>query len=279
MSMRDKVIITGAAGGMGRACARLFGNAHDLVLTDRPSLALDNFARELDEEGCTVEVHAGDITDGELTSTMMDRIGEGERFTLIHAAGVGPSQPDWRTVIEVNLIAAELLVRAGGAKASPGSIAILIASTAGYMMPAIAEIDTLLEDASAPDLVSGLAPYIAQMSGSVSEGAIAYLISKYGVQKLAERHAATWGRKGARIVSISPGLIMTPMSRHEMAQSPDAAAHGNAAAVARFGTPMDIARVAHFLASDAAAYISGCDIRVDGGSIAVERNRVSQSAD
>lgn len=277
--MRDKVIITGAAGGMGRACARLFGNAHDLILTDRPSPALDSIARELEEDGCTVSVHAGDITDAKLASALMDRIGEGERFTLIHAAGVGPSQPDWRTVIEVNLIAAEKLVRAGGAKASPGSVVILIASTAGYMMPAIAEIDTLLGDASAPDFVSCLAPYIAQMSGSVSEGAIAYLISKYGVQKLAERHAATWGRKGARIVSISPGLIMTPMSRHEMAQSPDAAAHGNAAAVGRFGTPMDIARVAQFLASDAAAYISGCDIRVDGGSIAVERNRASQRAD
>lgn len=277
--MRDKVIITGAGGGMGRACARLFGNAHDLVLTDRPSPALDNIARELNEDGCTVDVHAGDITDAKLTSALMDRIGEGERFTLIHAAGVGPSQLDWRTIIEINLIAAEQLVRAGGAKASPGSVAILIASTAGYMMPAIAEIDTLLEDASAPDFVSGLVPYVAQMSGSVSEGAIAYLISKYGVQKLAERHAATWGRKGARIVSISPGLIMTPMSRREMAQSPDAAAHGKAAAVGRFGTPMDIAHVAQFLASDMAAYISGCDIRVDGGSIAVERNRASQSAD
>jgi len=257
MPMRDKAIITGAAGGMGRACARLFGNAHDLILTDRPSPAFDNIARELNEDGCTVDVHAGDITDAKLTSALMNRIGEGERFTLIHAAGVGPSQPDWRTVIEVNLIA----------------------STAGYMMPAIAEIDMLLEDASEPDFVSGLALYIAQMSGSVSEEAIAYLISKYGVQKLAERHAATWGRKGARIVSISPGLILTPMSRHEMAQSPDAAAHGNAAAVGRFGTPMDIARVAQFLASDAAAYISGCDIRVDGGSIAVERNRASQLGD
>lgn len=277
--MRDKVIITGAAGGMGRACARLFGNAHDLILTDRPSHILDGIALELDEDGCTVEVHAGDITDDELASALMDRINEGERFTLIHAAGVGPSQPDWRTVIEVNLIAAEQLVRAGAAKASPGSVAILIASTAGYMMPRVAEIDALLEDASAPDFIGGLAPHVAQMSGSVSEGAIAYLISKYGVQKLAERHAATLGRKGTRIVSISPGLIMTPMSRHEMTQSPDAAAHGNAAAMGRFGTPMDIARVAQFLASDAAAYISGCDIRVDGGSIAVERNRASQFAD
>lgn len=277
--MRDKVIITGAAGGMGRACARVFGNAHDLVLTDRPSPALDGIARDLEDEGCTVDVHAGDITDGQLASALMDRIGECERFTLVHAAGVGPSQPDWRTIIEVNLIAADQLVRTAGQKASPGSVAILIASTAGYMMPAIAEIDTLLEDALEPDFVGGLAPYVAQMSGSVSEGAIAYLISKYGVQKLAERHAAAWGRKGARIVSISPGLIMTPMSRHEMAQSPDAAAHGNAAAVGRFGTPMDIARVAQFLASDAAAYISGSDIRVDGGSIAVERNMASQSAD
>ncbi len=85
-----------------------------------------------------------------------------------------------------------------------------------------------------------------------------------------------WGTKGARITSISPGLILTPMGRREIAASSGAAEHGDAAALGRKGTPMDIALAAQFLASDAAAYITGTDLRVDGGSIAVERQRSRQ---
>ncbi|MDR7156465.1 NAD(P)-dependent dehydrogenase (short-subunit alcohol dehydrogenase family) [Sphingobium xenophagum] len=191
--MADKVIITGAAGGMGRACARLFGNAHDLVLTDRPSPALDSLVQELDDDGYRYDLCSGDVTNSDLSGSIMERVSAGERFTLIHAAGLGPSHADWRTIIQVNLIAVEQMARAASVRASAGSVAILIASTAGYMMPAMSGVDKLIQNPMAAGFLNNVAPVVEQMcqhGGAVTDSAIAYVISKYGVQKLAERYAA-----------------------------------------------------------------------------------------
>jgi NAD(P)-dependent dehydrogenase (short-subunit alcohol dehydrogenase family) len=134
------------------------------------------------------------------------------------------------------------------------------------------EIASLLADPLQSGFLDKLAPFItdvgAQM-GPTGKQDLAYVLSKTAVRSIPELRADAWGAKGARINSISPGVILTPMGGSE----PAAAAHGDAAALRRRGTPMDIALAAQFLVSDAAAYVTGTDLRVDGGSIAVERMR------
>ena len=125
--------------------------------------------------------------------------------------------------------------------------------------------------ALAAGFVEQICGAIDAMVGDAPAGApgFSYALSKQAVLGLVERRAAAWGAHGARIVSISPGLILTPMGRKELAETDGAAQLAAASPVGRSGIAMDIALAARFLASDEASYISGCDLRVDGGSTAV----------
>jgi NAD(P)-dependent dehydrogenase (short-subunit alcohol dehydrogenase family) len=99
----------------------------------------------------------------------------------------------------------------------------------------------------------------------------AYSLSKRAVIALAERRAVAWGAQGARIVSISPGLIATPMGRQEMAATDAAARLADVTPAGRPGTAAEIAQAARFLTSDEASFITGCDLRVDGGAVALAK--------
>lgn len=272
---RKKLFITGAAGGMGRACARLLGATCDLVLSDVAAKPLRDFAAELDAEGYTiVGSHAGDLADDGLLAAICEHLrGEGP-ITIVHTAGLSPALADWQAIMTVNLIATEKLLQAVEPFLNQGSAAILIASTAGHSMPAIPDMDALLDAPLAPGFLESIGAMVqamAPMAGPVGAAGISYSMSKRGVLRQVERKAAEWGRRGARIVSVSPGLILTPMGRKELAETFGAAQLNNAAPAGRSGTAMDIALAVQFLASDAASFITGCDLRVDGGSVAAMR--------
>lgn len=272
MITRRKALITGAAGGMGRACARLFGGSHDLVLTDAVADPLARFAEELRGEGFTVLAsHAGDLGDAAVLSALVGDVQGDVPLTVIHTAGLSPAQADARTIMAVNLVATVRLLDALEPVLTSGSVAVVIASTAGHMMPVIPDFAPLFADPLAPGFLDHIGDAIDAMAAGAPAGGpgFSYALSKQAVIGLVERRAAAWGGKGARIVSISPGLILTPMGRKELAETQGAAETAAAAPVGRPGMAMDIALAARFLASDGASYISGCDLRVDGGSTAV----------
>jgi len=271
---RRKTLITGAAGGMGRACARLFGATDDLVLTDVVASSLAKFADELAADGYVVTAHGGDLTDDPLLKTLAGEV-SGAAFTLVHAAGLSPSLADWRTIMRVNLVATEKLLRALEPTLPRGSVGLLIASMAGHMLPSTPELDALLAEPLAPQFVERVESTIEAFGGASVPGGregLSYTLSKRAVLSLCERRARSWGQKGARIVSISPGMIQTPMGLSEMQKTPGAKETRDAAAVGRIGAPMDIALAAQFLASDAASFITGSDLKVDGGAVASLRN-------
>lgn len=269
------LLLTGAAGGMGRACARLLGADHDLILTDVSASALAAFADELTQEGYRVrEARAGDLGDDALLQALVADLGGAAPFTLLHTAGLSPAMADWRRIMEVNLQATVRLIDAVEPVLRPGSVGILIASTAGHMMPPIPEVQPLFDQPLAPDFLDRLEPVIEAMAaGGVAAGAegLSYSFSKQAVIRLVEQRARKWGQSGARIASISPGVILTPMGRKELAETRGAAETRDAAPVGRAGRAMDIALAAQFLASEAASFITGCDLRVDGGSVAATR--------
>ena len=110
---RRKVLITGAAGGMGRACARLFGAVDDLVLTDVSAASLGAFADELRTDGYNVAAHAGDMSDDALIAALVEDVSAGGKpFAVVHTAGLSPALADWQPILQVNLVATEKLLRA-----------------------------------------------------------------------------------------------------------------------------------------------------------------------
>lgn len=272
---RRKVLITGAAGGMGRACARLFGLADDLILTDVVAPALEAFAKDLAAEGFTIAgTVAGDTCDEGVLAQLAALVSGGEPFAVIHTAGLSPSLADWRAIMQVNLYGTARLMQVLEPHVVPGTVAVLLASCAGHSVPGIPEIDAVMAAALEPDLVGRMTPFIdgmAPMAGPAGAEGISYSFSKRGVMNLCERKAADWGPLGGRVVTISPGLMLTPMGRREVEQTEGAATVMNAAPVGRPGTALDIATVAHFLASPAASFISGTDVRVDGGATSAMR--------
>jgi NAD(P)-dependent dehydrogenase (short-subunit alcohol dehydrogenase family) len=270
--IRKKVLITGAVGGMGRACARLFGATHDLVLSDVAGESLTSFVKELEGEGYTVVgTHPGDLCDDTLLAAIANDLRGEAAFTILHTAGLSPSLAAWKAIMTVNLIGSEKLLQVIEPILTLGSVAVIIASTAGHSMPAIPDVDALLDAPLASgfiDHIGAMVEAMAPMAGPAGSGGISYSMSKRGVLRMVERKAALWGKKGARIVSISPGLILTPMGRKELAETPGAAQVNEAAPVGRSGTAMDIALAAQFLTSDVASFITGSDLKVDGGSVA-----------
>ena len=269
--VRRKALITGAAGGMGRACAQLFGATCDLVLSDVSQDRLDAFARELRDGGHIVTAHAGDMLYAAHIAALAGELSAGVPTSVIHTAGLSPALADWQAIMKVNLVSSEMLMAALEPVLAPGSVVVPIASMAGHMMPAIPEIDALLKAPLDDGFIQSIGAAVEAMGGSggdVGKRGVSYSLSKRGVHLLTERWAMALGPQGVRVVSISPGVIHTPMGLAENAQTPGAADTMNAAVVGRIGTPMDIAMAARFLCSDEAGFITATDLKVDGGSTA-----------
>src|SRR5262249_36287504 len=143
----------------------------------------------------------------------------------------------------------------------------------GHMAPTLPDVAPLMDDPLAAGFLDRIGAIVDGVTAGTPGSApgLSYSLSKQAVIRLVERRAAAWGRMGARIVSISPGVILTPMGRKELAETPGTRVLADAVPAGRVGHAMDIAQAARFLASDDASFITGCDLRVDGGSTALVR--------
>lgn len=268
--IRPIAIITGAYGGMGRACARQLGNRAKLILCDMDSSRLEAFAENLEEEGYTVVATvAGDLSEPGLAEQAVAQARKAGMLQVVaHAAGVSPSLGTWDIILRANIVATERLLTSLEAALEPGLVAALISSMAGHLTPHKPEIDDLLERPLDAGMLENIKQHLDAMSdpnNPLGASSLAYGISKRAVLRTCEARAPAWGSAGARIVSISPGLISTPMGRAEAKSSPGAAVVAARTPVQRWGTALDIAYAVDFLTSDRATFISGTDLRIDGG--------------
>lgn len=270
---RRSLLVTGACGGIGGATARLLGRRYDLILTDNAPDRLDRFAATLRDEGYSVPAAlAGDVTQpsfvaglAEAVLAVAPRLG-----ALVHAAGLSPSMAGWEAILTVNLVATERLLGALEPLLGAGSAAVLMGSIAGHIGPVTAEVDAILAEPLDDAFLRRIGPHLEALGNAADPGglpSLAYQWSKRAVIRLCERRAPAWGARQARIVSVSPGTIYTPMGRKEVETRPSAGAVIEATPLKRWGLASDIANAVEFLLSDLADFITGTDLRVDGGVV------------
>jgi NAD(P)-dependent dehydrogenase (short-subunit alcohol dehydrogenase family) len=253
-------IVVGAGSGMGAAVARrLATKGHRLIVADLDKAAVDGIASELDAD---VEARRCDLTD---RSDLEALAGAAGGFSaLVLTAGLSPTMAPGRKVYEVDLLGPAKLLEVFGPLASNGSAAVLLASMAGQMMPDDSGVHAVLDRPLDPGFLNDL----AATGVDIEEPATAYGWSKRGVQRLVRRAAGPWGKRGARILSVSPGVIDTPMGRAELNGMPGIADLVDASALGRLITADEVAACIEFLVSPAASALTGADLLVDGGTIA-----------
>jgi NAD(P)-dependent dehydrogenase (short-subunit alcohol dehydrogenase family) len=255
-------VITGAGGGVGGACAIRFAPRYRLVISDVHAERLEQTARALRADGHDVQALAGDLSDPAAAQALAQLAGEtGELGAMVHAAGVSPSMSDAWRILDINLFGTLHVVNALAPLVRRGTAGVCVASISGWRR-GIWRFDELLRDPTAPDFRQRLSTEAA-IDGQPGRG---YALSKRGVILLVERHAREWGARGGRLVSVSPGLVAdTAMGQLEASKG--ASGLVAASALGRAGTSAEIASACAMLVSDDAAYVTGVDLRVDGGSI------------
>lgn len=262
-------LVTGAARGIGFACAEaLASEGARLLVCDLDRESVERAAGALRDANATVEALAADITrDADLRGIAARIEALGGLAGCVHAAGLGGTMADAARVIEVNLAGTARLLDALLPVANAGSAVVCIASQAAHFWAAGASpgVRELLADATA----QGLAGRLAEALGMEAlDGGTAYGLSKYGVLQLVVERAAEFGARGVRLLSISPGIIETPMAAAEMAAHTEAmrAIIDMTPVGGRMGAPAELGAVAAFLCSPRASFVSGVDLLVDGGS-------------
>lgn len=263
MNTQNKVIvITGGAGGIGTACARTLKN-QPIILTDYSQYAVDNAVENLKKEGFDVTGIACDITDKNDIEKLTKFVADNGSFkALIHTAGVSGTVKDLKKVYTIDLVATELLIDAFYELATENSVAVLLSSMMAYTVPTNKDYDEALTNPQAPESFDIVSRFVNNDSD------VMYNFAKRGVQLLTHKNADKWGAKGARIVSISPGVIETPMALKAAEEHPERMeVIKQATPLKRNGQPEDVADVVNFLVSDAARFITSTDILVDGGVI------------
>jgi NAD(P)-dependent dehydrogenase (short-subunit alcohol dehydrogenase family) len=261
------VVITGACGGMGRVCVAAFAPRARIIAVDLDRVRVEALAEELRSSGCDVTGVRLDISSaGSAAELAQLARGAGTPAALVHTAGLSPSMGEPQRIMDVNLIATQGLANAFFEVAAPGFSAVMIASTAGHYYRPEADLAKWLSEPLAADFWPKVASHCPNSD-------ISYGLSKWGVIALCEREAARWGRKGARINSVSPGLIDTPMGRLEAAQHPEGIGRlSEICPVGRWGRPEDIAGAVAYLCSEAASFVTGIDLLVDGGTTSALRH-------
>lgn len=266
--MRKEVVILTGAGQIGMAIARRMGYGKKIVIGDNKLENAEAIAKVMNEAGFDVLPVEMDLSSREsILSLIAEAQKYGEISVLINAAGVSPSQAPTEAILKVDLYGTAVLLEEVGKVIKEGGVGVTISSQSGHRMPALTpETDEQLATTPAEEL---LKLEILQPE-NIKDTLHAYQMAKRCNVKRVMAEAVKWGQKGARINSISPGIVVTPLALDEF-NGPRGDFYKNMFAkcpAGRPGTADEVANVAELLMSDKGAFISGADFLIDGGATA-----------
>jgi NAD(P)-dependent dehydrogenase (short-subunit alcohol dehydrogenase family) len=263
--MMKTVIVVIGPGQIGQAIARRVGIGKHVLLADMRRENADAAAEVMANAGYEVSVATVDVSSREAVHALVETATSlGEVTGLIHAAGVSPSQASPATILKVDLYGTALVLEEFGNVISRGGSGVVIASQSGHRLPGLpVEQNKALATTSVEELLS--LPFL--QSNKVTDSLHAYQISKRGNSLRVMAEAVRWGKRGARINTISPGIIMTPLARDELT-GPRGAGYRRMielSAARRAGTPDEVANVAALLMGPDGGFVTGSDFLMDGG--------------
>ena len=266
--MKKEVMILTGAGQIGMAIARCMGYGKTIILGDKNVKNAESIAQTMTNAGFDVVPMEMDLSSrASILNLITEAQKHGEISMLVNAAGVSPSQASIETILKVDLYGTAVLLEEVGKVIKAGGTGVTISSQSGHRMPALTpEVDEQLAITPTEEL---LKLDVLQVE-NIRDTLHAYQMAKRCNVKRVMAEAVKWGERGARINSISPGIIVTPLAIDEF-NGPRGDFYKNMFAkcpAGRPGTADEVANVAELLMSDKAAFITGADFLIDGGATA-----------
>jgi NAD(P)-dependent dehydrogenase (short-subunit alcohol dehydrogenase family) len=263
--MKKNIVVVIGPGQIGQAVARRVAVGKHVVLADMRADNASAAAKVLSDAGYDVSMATVDVSSRAAVRALVETATAlGDVTGLIHAAGVSPSQAPPATILKVDLYGTALVLEEFGNVIAQGGTGVVIASQSGHRLPPLSvEQNKALATTPVEELL-GL-PFL--QPDQVTDSLHAYQISKRGNSLRVMAEAVRWAKRGARVNTISPGIIMTPLAKDELT-GPRGAGYRNmieASAAKRAGTPDEVANVAALLMGLDGGFITGSDFLIDGG--------------
>ena len=263
-----KVMLLVGAGQIGMAIARRVGTGMKIIVGDKKTENAENIAAILNNAGFDAFPVKTDLSDRASIQSMIAKGQEyGEITMLVNAAGVSPSQAPIEAILKVDLYGTAVLLEEVGKVIASGGVGVTISSQSGWRMPALtSQQDEQLATTPTEELLS----LNILQPGNIRDTLYAYQMAKRCNEKRVMAQSVEWGKRGARLNAIAPGIIVTPLAIDEFngirgdfyknmfAKCP----------AGRPGTADEVANVAELLMSDKGAFITGSTFLIDGGATA-----------
>jgi NAD(P)-dependent dehydrogenase (short-subunit alcohol dehydrogenase family) len=264
ITMTDVIVVIGA-GSIGQAIARRVSAGKHVLLADLNQQNADAAAKVLNDAGFEVSTATVDVSSRESVHALIQTVTAlGDVTGVIHAAGVSPTQASPATILKVDLYGTALVLEEFGNVIARGGSCVVIASQSGHRLPALtAEQNAALATTPADALLT--LPML--QPDQVRDSLHAYQISKRGNSLRVMAEAVRWGKRGARVNTISPGIIFTPLARDELS-GPRGEGYRrmiDVSAAGRGGTPDEVGTVGALLMGPDGGFITGSDFLMDGG--------------
>lgn len=266
--MKKEVMILTGAGQIGIAIARRMGHGMKILIGDKKPENAQTIAKIMKDAGFDTEAVEMDLSSRESIKRLIAKAQEyGDIAMLVNAAGVSPSQAPVEAILKVDLYGTAVLLEEVGKVIKEGGVGVTISSQSGHRMPALTpEEDELLACTPTEELLD----LAVLQPENIRDTLHAYQLAKRCNEKRVMAESVKWGEKGARINSISPGIIVTPLAIDEF-NGPRGDFYKNMFAkcpAGRPGTADEVANVAELLMSEKGSFITGADFLVDGGATA-----------
>ena len=261
----SKVIVVIGAGQIGQAIARRVGVAKHVVLADMRPENANAAAEVMSNAGYDVSVAAVDVSSREAVRALVETsTALGDVAGLIHAAGVSPTQASPATILKVDLYGTALVLEEFGKVIARGGSGVVISSQSGHRLPPLSvEQNKALATTPVEELLA--LPFL--QLDKVTDSLHAYQLSKRGNSLRVMAEAVRWGKRGARVNTISPGIVMTPLAKDELTgpRGPGYRRMIELSAAGRAGTPDEVGIVGALLMGEEGGFITGSDFLMDGG--------------